>query len=67
MTKLNYTLYNLQILIDQWKIGEKSRLFYAARQAFGAEGYPDLGIPPNKDVTYVLEMKNYERVCINKK
>ena len=33
-----------------------------SKRAFGEKGYPDLGVPPNKDVTYIIEMKNFERV-----
>lgn len=49
-------------LLDEWKTGEISRLFFRADKAFGVNGYPDLGVPPNKDVTYTLTMKRFERV-----
>jgi hypothetical protein len=35
-----------------------------AKYAFKAEGNPALGIPPDADIEYVVELKNFEKVGV---
>lgn len=48
-------------LLDHWKKDEVARLNIAAKNAFGAEGNADFGVPPNKDLVYVVKLINFER------
>jgi FKBP-type peptidyl-prolyl cis-trans isomerase len=54
----------LERAIEKFKKGEKSRIVLKAKYAFKAEGNSDLGIPPNADVEYEVELKNFEKVGV---
>nr|CAH7740033.1 unnamed protein product [Callosobruchus chinensis] len=52
----------IEIAIEKFKKGEVSKLTIKPQYAYGAEGYPEFGIPPNATLEYVVELKNFERV-----
>jgi len=54
----------LERAIEKFKKGEKSRIVLKAKYAFKAEGNPALGIPPDADIEYVVELKNFEKVGV---
>ncbi|KAJ9577776.1 hypothetical protein L9F63_005658 [Diploptera punctata] len=47
--------------IEKFKQGEKSRIILKSKYAFKAAGKPELNIPPNADVEYEVELKNFEK------
>jgi FK506-binding protein 4/5 len=54
----------LERAIEKFKKGEKSRIVLKAKYAFKAEGKPELNIPPNADIEYEVELKNFEKVSV---
>ncbi|XP_015433460.1 PREDICTED: FK506-binding protein 59 isoform X2 [Dufourea novaeangliae] len=47
--------------LSSFKIGETSKVKLASKYAFKDVGKPELGIPPNATVEYILELKNFEK------
>lgn len=45
----------------KFRKGEKSKVCLKSKYAFGAAGKPELNVPPNADVEFVIEMKNFEK------
>ncbi len=60
-TEANVIL-GIDLAVKRFKKGEISRLVIAPQYAFGKEGNPDLKIPPDAEVTYTVELKNFEKV-----
>ncbi|XP_052800903.1 peptidyl-prolyl cis-trans isomerase FKBP4-like [Mya arenaria] len=48
--------------LEHWKIGEEARVSFKARQAYGEAGCEKYKIGPNKDLTFWIHMKTFERV-----
>lgn len=53
---------NLEYFLKNMKKTEISRFQLASKHCFGEEGCPKLNVPPNKDLTYQIHLKNFERV-----
>nr|QBH73881.1 fk506-binding protein [Brunneria borealis] len=51
----------LERALEKFKKGEKSRIVIKSKYAFKAEGKPEFNIPPNSDIEYEVEMKNFEK------
>lgn len=51
----------LERALEKFKKGEKSRIVLKAKYAFKAEGNPALGIPPDANIEYEAELKNFEK------
>ncbi|XP_063707720.1 FK506-binding protein 59-like [Culicoides brevitarsis] len=52
----------VEIALEKFKEGEKSRLEIAAEYAFGAEGNKEFGIPAGATVNYEVELLTFEKV-----
>lgn len=52
----------IEYFVKDMKKTEISRFRVAAKHCYGDRGCPRLKIPPNKDLTFVLTQKNFERV-----
>lgn len=52
----------LEQALEKFKKGEKSKILLKARYAFGEAGKPEFQIPPDADITYIAEMKTFDRV-----
>ena len=48
--------------LDKFKLREKSRLELKPAYGWGKEGKPDLGIPPDASLVYIVTLNNFERV-----
>jgi FK506-binding protein 4/5 len=55
----------LERALEKFKKGEKSRIVLKAKYAFKAEGNPALGIPPDANIEYEAELKNFEKVGVS--
>jgi len=51
----------LERAIEKLKKGEKSRIVLKSKYAFKSEGNSDLGIPPDADIEYEVELQNFEK------
>ncbi|KDR19080.1 FK506-binding protein 4 [Zootermopsis nevadensis] len=51
----------LERAIEKFRKGEKSRIELKAKYAFKEEGNSELNIPPNADIIYEVELKNFEK------
>ncbi|XP_076326507.1 peptidyl-prolyl cis-trans isomerase FKBP4-like [Tachypleus tridentatus] len=51
----------LEIALEKFKKGEKSIINLKPKYAFGSEGKAEFNIPPNAEVQYEVEMKNFEK------
>ncbi|GFG28965.1 hypothetical protein Cfor_02299, partial [Coptotermes formosanus] len=51
----------LERALEKFKKGEKSRIVLKAKYAFKAEGNPALGVPPDTDIEYEVELRNFEK------
>ncbi|CAB0033365.1 unnamed protein product [Trichogramma brassicae] len=51
----------VEIALEKFKKGEKSKVFIKSKYAFGTSGKPEFNIPPNADVEYIVELKNFEK------
>jgi FKBP-type peptidyl-prolyl cis-trans isomerase len=54
----------LERALEKFKKGEKSRIELKSKYAFKAEGKAELNIPPNADIEYEVELKNFEKVSV---
>lgn len=54
----------LERAIEKFRKGEKSRIELKAKYAFKEEGNSELNIPPNADIIYEVELKNFEKVSV---
>ncbi|OXU31501.1 hypothetical protein TSAR_001033 [Trichomalopsis sarcophagae] len=45
----------------KFKKGEISKVCVKSKYAFGAAGKPEYNVPPNADVEFIVEMKNFEK------
>lgn len=52
----------VEIALEKFKEGEKSRLEISPEYAFGAEGHKDFGIPAGAKVEYEVELITFEKV-----
>uniref|UniRef100_A0A336N7D4 peptidylprolyl isomerase n=1 Tax=Culicoides sonorensis TaxID=179676 RepID=A0A336N7D4_CULSO len=52
----------VEIALEKFKEGEKSRLILSSQYAFGAEGHKEFGVPPNATVEYEVELITFEKV-----
>lgn len=52
----------VEIALEKFKEGEKSRLEISPEYAFGAEGHKDFGIPAGAKVEYEVELIMFEKV-----
>lgn len=52
----------IEIALKSFLQGEKSRLLIKSKYAFKEQGNPEYNIPPNADVEYEVELKNFEKV-----
>lgn len=55
----------LERAIEKFKKGEKSRIELKSKYAFKAEGKAELGILPNADIEYEVELMNFEKAKEN--
>ena len=55
----------IEYFVKDMKKTEISRFRVAAKHCYGDRGCPRLKIPPNKDLTFVLTQKNFERVGVD--
>ncbi|XP_012255736.2 FK506-binding protein 59 isoform X2 [Athalia rosae] len=51
----------IEIALKSFKMGEKSRLKIKGKHAFKDVGETKFSIPPNADLEYVVELKNFEK------
>ncbi|XP_015513826.1 FK506-binding protein 59 isoform X1 [Neodiprion pinetum] len=51
----------VEIALRTFKMGEKSRLKIKSKHAYKNIGEPKFGIPPNADLEYTVELKNFEK------
>ncbi|KAL6257206.1 hypothetical protein P5V15_012134 [Pogonomyrmex californicus] len=51
----------VEIALQRFLSGEKSRLLIKSKYAFKEQGNPDYNIPPNADVEYEVELQNFEK------
>ncbi|XP_050454390.1 FK506-binding protein 59-like isoform X1 [Cataglyphis hispanica] len=51
----------VEIALQRFLSGEKSRLLIKSKYAFKEKGNPEFNIPPNADVEYEVELKNFEK------
>lgn len=51
----------VETALYKFKKGEKSKVCLKSKYAFGATGKPEYNIPPNADVEFIVEMKNFEK------
>lgn len=52
----------VEIALEKFKEGEKSRLEISPEYAFGTEGHKDFGIPSGAKVEYEVELVTFEKV-----
>ena len=52
----------VEVALPRFTRGEKSRLLIKSKYAFKEQGKPEFNIPPNADVEYEVELKNFEKV-----
>jgi len=52
----------VEIALQRFLKGEKSKLLIKSKYAFKEEGNPKYNIPPNADVEYEVELQNFEKV-----
>lgn len=52
----------VEIALQRFLKGEKSRLLIKSKYAFKEQGNPKYNIPPDADVEYEVELQNFERV-----
>lgn len=53
----------VEIALEKFKTGEKSRLKLKPQHAFGEAGKAEFKIPSNAVVEYEVELKSFEKVC----
>lgn len=51
----------IEAALLEFNKGEVSKLNIKSQYAFGTQGKPDANIPPNAEVEYVVELKNFEK------
>lgn len=51
----------LEIALGKFKRGEKSRILIKSKYAYGKAGKPEFNIPPDADIEYIAEVKNFEK------
>ncbi|CAL1683745.1 unnamed protein product [Lasius platythorax] len=51
----------VEIALTHFLSGEKSRLLIKSKYAFKEQGNSEFNIPPNADVEYEIELKNFEK------
>lgn len=54
----------IEIALQRFLNGEKSRLLIKSKYAFKEEGNAEFNIPPNADVEYEVELKSFEKVIV---
>lgn len=54
----------VEIALQRFLNGEKSRLLIKSKYAFKEQGNAEFNIPPDADVEYEVELKNFEKVII---
>lgn len=52
----------LEQALKKFENKEHSRLWIKSKYAFGKEGCAKFNIPPDADIVYEVEMKNFEKV-----
>jgi len=52
----------VEIALQRFYNGEKSKLLIKSKYAFKEQGNPEFNIPPNADVEYEVKLKNFEKV-----
>lgn len=52
----------LEIALKKFKKGEKSRLKFKPKYAYGSKGWPEKNIPPHAEVSYDVTLKEFEKV-----
>lgn len=57
----------VEIALKSFKMGEKSRLKIKSKHAFKDAGFSKFNIPPNADLEYIVELKNFEKVNFSRK
>lgn len=50
--------------LEKFKLNEKSKLIIKPQYAWGKEGNPQLNIPADAELVYILTLKNFERVSL---
>ncbi|XP_066999515.1 FK506-binding protein 59 isoform X2 [Anabrus simplex] len=51
----------LERALEKFKKGEKSRILIKSKYAFKDKGNPELNIPPNADIEYIVKMISFEK------
>jgi FKBP-type peptidyl-prolyl cis-trans isomerase len=59
---MSNVIEGLEIALKRMKEGEKCRLDIKPSMAYGSKGNPDLGVPPDADVVYDVELLSFENV-----
>ncbi|KAJ0177606.1 hypothetical protein K1T71_006479 [Dendrolimus kikuchii] len=57
----NNVCEGIERALEKFQKGEKSRLTIAPKYAFKSEGNPDLGVPPNTAVEYIVKLTSFEK------
>ena len=52
----------MEYFLKDMKKTEIARFRVASKHCYGEEGCPRLNIPPNKDLTFQIHQKNFEKV-----
>lgn len=52
----------IEIALESFKKGEKSKLIIKSKYAFGENGNSEFKIPPNATVEYIVTLKTFENV-----
>ncbi|KAL0106891.1 hypothetical protein PUN28_015430 [Cardiocondyla obscurior] len=51
----------VEIALQRFLKGEKSRLFIKSKYAFKSQGKPEYNIPPNADIEYEVKLQDFEK------
>ncbi|XP_048727862.2 peptidyl-prolyl cis-trans isomerase FKBP4-like isoform X2 [Ostrea edulis] len=62
---MSNVIEGLEIALKRMKEGEKCRLDIKPSMAYGSKGNPDLGVPPDADLVYDVELRSFENVKEN--
>lgn len=59
---ISNVIEGLDIAVKRMKEGEKCRLDIKPSMAYGSKGNPDLGVPPDAELVYDVELLSFENV-----
>lgn len=61
---MSNVIEGLEIALKRMKEGEKCRLDIKPSMAYGSKGNSDLGVPPDADLVYDVELRSFENVNV---